>query len=72
MYIVQAILAVLDDAYKSVGPVNHSGLLDGATSDAISAFQGLNGLPMTGNLDKRTWKALALQYPQASRLSDRG
>lgn len=72
VYIVQAILAVLDDAYKSVGPVNHSGLLDTATSDAISAFQGLNGLPMTGNLDKRTWKALALQYPHAARLSDRG
>lgn len=72
VYIVQAILAVLDDTYKSVGPVNHSGLLDAATSDAISAFQGLNGLPMTGNLDKRTWKALALQYPHAARLSDRG
>ena len=72
VYIVQAILAVLDDAYKSVGQVNHSGLLDAATSDAISAFQGLNGLPMTGNLDKLTWKALALHYPQAARLSDRG
>lgn len=66
IYIVQAILAVLNDAYASIDPVSHNGLLDDATSSAIAAFQGLNGLPMTGNLDKVTWKALALQYPQAS------
>lgn len=72
VYIVQAILAVLEDAYKSIGPVSHTGLLDETTSNALSAFQGLSGLPMTGNLDKRTWKALALHYPQAARLADNG
>lgn len=70
IYLVQAILAVLEDAYKSIGPVHHTGILDEVTSDALSAFQGLNGLPMTGQLDKRTWKALALHYPQAARLAD--
>ena len=69
IYIVQAILQVLQDAYQSIGPVSHTGLLDEATSGAIAAFQGLSSLPMTGNLDKITWKALALHYPQASRLS---
>ena len=72
IYIVQAILAVLQDAYSSIGPVTHSGLLDEATSEAIAAFQGLSGLPMTGNLDKITWKALALHYPHAARLADNG
>ena len=72
IYILQAILAVLEDAYESIGPVEHNGLLDEATASAIAAFQGLSGLPMTGNLDKVTWKALALHYPQAARLSDRG
>ena len=72
IYIVQAILSVLQDAYQSIGPVSHNGLLDEATSGAISTFQGLSGLPMTGNLDKRTWKALALHYPQAARISDQG
>ena len=67
IYIVQAILAVLEDAYESVGPVHHNGLLDDATANALAAFQGLQGLPMTGNLDKVTWKALSLQYPQAAR-----
>ena len=70
IYIVQAILAVLEYAYGSIGPVNHNGLLDEPTAAAIAAFQGLSGLPMTGNLDKITWKALALHYPHASRRSD--
>ena len=72
IYIVQAILAVLEDAYGSIGPVNHNGLLDEATSSAIAAFQGLSGLPMTGHLDKITWKSLALHYPQAARRSELG
>ena len=72
IYIVQAILAVLEDAYGSIGPVSHSGLLDEATANAIAAFQGLSGLPMTGQLDKVTWKALALHYPYGSRISGRG
>lgn len=70
IYIVQAILAVLEDAYQSIGPISHNGLLDEATANAIAAFQGLQNLPMTGNLDKVTWKALALQYPQAARIAE--
>ena len=72
IYMVQAILAVLQDAYQSIGPVSHTGILDEATSNAISAFQSLSGLPMTGHLDKLTWKALALHYPHAARRSDHG
>ena len=70
VYIVQAILAVLQDAYASIGPVSHNGIMDEATSNAIAVFQELSGLPMTGNLDKITWKALALHYPHASQLTD--
>lgn len=72
IYLVQAILAVLEEAYKSIGPVDHTGVLDEPTFIALSNFQGMNGLPRTGQLDKRTWKALALQYPQAARLAENG
>lgn len=72
IYIVQGILAVLEDAYKSIGPVSHNGILDEATFIALSNFQTMNGLPRTGHLDKKTWKALALHYPQASYLSENG
>lgn len=72
IYIVQAILAVLEDAYGSIGPVSHNGILDEATFIALSNFQNMNGLPRTGQLDKHTWKALALHYPQAALLADSG
>ena len=68
LYLVQAMLAVLSEVYESISRPNHSGLLDDATADAIASFQYLNGLPMTGNLDKHTWKHLALHYPLAANL----
>ena len=68
IYLVQAMLAVLDDAYASVGTPGMNGLLDEATSDALAAFQALSGLPMTGNLDKHTWKHLVIQYVLAANL----
>lgn len=65
VYLIQAMLTGLDEIYGSFGAPSISGILDDATSDAISAFQQLNRLPMTGHMDKQTWKHLALQYPLA-------
>ena len=58
----------LSELYESIGQPGMTGLLDDATADAIASFQALNGLPMSGNLDKRTWKHLAAQYPLAANL----
>ena len=66
LYVAQALLAVLAETYASVGVPSHNGILDSATADSISSFQALNGLPMTGNLDKITWKHLALHFPLAA------
>ena len=66
--LVQAMLTTLSDVYESVGKPTRSGILDEPTMDALSSFQGLNNLPMTGQLDKRTWKHLALHYPLAVNL----
>lgn len=68
LYLVQGMLLALDDAYKSIGRPGLTGLLDEATADALASFQFLSGLPMTGNLDKHTWKHLVLQYPLAANL----
>jgi len=65
LYLVQAMLIVLAQAYSSIGMPSQSGLLDESTADALSSFQALTGLPMTGHLDKQTWKYLALHYPLA-------
>lgn len=66
--VLQAVLALLSEVYESISMPSHSGILDDATSDSLSSFQYLNGLPMTGQLDKHTWKHLALHYPMAANL----
>lgn len=71
VYLIQAMLTVLSEVYASIGKPDISGLVDEATSDALASFQQLSGLPMTGHLDKQTWKQLALQYPLAADLQIR-
>jgi len=71
IYLVQAILAVLSDVYDSIGKPGLTGLLDDATADSLASLQALSNLPMTGNLDKNTWKQLALHYPLAANLQQR-
>lgn len=65
LFVVQGMLHILSRQYGSVGAPGMTGNLDAATADALSTFQHLAGLPMTGHLDKMTWKHLALQYPLA-------
>lgn len=66
VYILQAVLQVLSEAYSSITPPTHNGILDDATAVSIQSFQELAELPQTGELDKITWKQLALHYPLAS------
>ena len=68
LYIAQAMLLVLSQVYGT-GMPSQSGILDDATADALASFQSLNGLPTTGNLDKLTWKHLALHFPLAANLT---
>lgn len=68
VYLVQGLLQGLSDAFESVSRPSHNGILDEITADSLSSFQNLSRIPMTGNLDKATWKALALHYPQAASL----
>lgn len=68
LYLVQSMLLALGEIYGSIGKPPVSGILDDATEDALASFQALSGLPMTGQLDKHTWKHLVLQYPLAANL----
>jgi len=70
LYLVQGILIVLSEKYQSIPRPEATGILDDATADALSSFQEISGLPTTGNLDKHTWKHLALQYPLAANLQN--
>ena len=66
LYIVQAILVVLSEQYAGITPPSMNGILDIATADSLSSFQQMNLIPVTGELDKNTWKRLALHYPMAA------
>lgn len=66
LYIVQAILVVLSQQYPGITPPSMNGILDIPTADSLSSFQQMNLLPVTGELDKHTWKYLALHYPLAA------
>ena len=68
IYLTQGILAVLSEVHQSIASPGMNGILDGTTSDALSSFQQLHNLPMTGELDKQTWRLLALQFPLAQNL----
>lgn len=68
LHLIQGMLTVLSEVYNSIGMPGRTGILDEATSDAIGTFQALSGLPVTGELDKQTWKHLALHYPLAANL----
>lgn len=61
--LVQSMLATLAEIYGSIIAPGISGVLDEGTADALASFQYLSALPQTGELDKITWKHLALQYP---------
>lgn len=68
LFLVQAMLMTLSQQYQSVAQPSMSGILDQTTADSLASFQYLAGLPATGELDRHTWKHLALHYPLAVRL----
>lgn len=65
LYLIQAMLVAISEAYASVPMPPMTGVLDIPTAEAVSTFQYLSDLPQTGEIDKITWKHLALQYPLA-------
>lgn len=65
LYLIQVMLTALQQAYGSIPAPALTGILDTPTADAIETFQRLSLLPQTGQVDKVTWKHLALHYPLA-------
>ena len=62
IYLLQSILTQLSQDNSSIPAPDHNGILDESTVRALEAFQVLADLPVTGELDKITWKHLALQF----------
>lgn len=62
IYLLQSMLTQLSQDHTTIVPPGHSGVMDEDTSNALAAFQRLAGLTVTGELDKITWKHVALQF----------
>lgn len=60
--LMQAMLFALGRLLIEVPPVRMTGVLDEETQQAVRWLQALAGLEITGEIDKRTWRALARQY----------
>lgn len=75
IYLIQSMLTVLSLLDPSIPRPPHTGVLDPQTQSSVAAFQTLAGLAPTGEIDKRTWKDLALYYAltadQLDNLGDR-
>lgn len=65
LFLAQAMLQTLSEIYGSITPVAMTGILDLPTSQALLDLQMLSQLEESGELDKITWKHLALHYPLA-------
>ena len=66
IFLVQSMLTVLHLLDSRIPRPPHTGVLDPATAESVAAFQTVAGLPPTGEVDKRTWKDLALYYSLAA------
>lgn len=66
IYLVQSMLTVMHLLDPQIPAPPHTGILDPATAESVAAFQTFAGLPPTGEIDKRTWKDLALYYTLAA------
>ena len=62
LYLVQAMLLAMAEAYGVLPVPPLSGTLDSGTREALEGFQRLCSLPVTGRPDKTTWKHLVFQF----------
>ncbi len=65
IFIAQVILKALAEVHNSMAAPDLTGTLDAQTAESVISFQYMSDLPQTGEIDKITWKHLALQYPLA-------
>ena len=67
---IQQQLNTVADIYYSVPNIAVDGIYGPATSAAVSAFQSLFDLPVTGNVDFATWYKISAIYVALSRIAE--
>ena len=62
VYLLQGMLAQLSGDHKEILLPEFDGVLGTNTSEALKGFQRIAGLPITGTLDRITWKHVVRQF----------
>ena len=62
LFVVQGVLQALALDFPDMVAPGPSGVLDMQTSRALREFQRLAALPITGDLDRKTWKHLSRHF----------
>ena len=62
IYIIQIILRTIGVAYQNLENQEITGIFDASTVQNVRDFQRINGIPITGEVDKVTWNRLAQAY----------
>lgn len=62
LYLLQGMLIAISRYYVEMPVARSTGILDEDTAKALSFFQSLSDLPVTGELDKNTWRHLSKHY----------
>lgn len=62
LYLLQSILIQLSQSNTAISRPEHNGILDDLTAESLAQFQQLAGLPITGELDKITWKHIVKHF----------
>lgn len=70
--LIQTMLFVLSQIYDTIPEPEITGIWDIPSQDALAAFQTYADLEPSGELDKQTWRHLALHYTLASDASHNG
>ena len=62
VYILQIMLSELGIIYDDFPEIEITGVFDATTEQAVKTFQRINRLPQTGEVEMKTWNALARNY----------
>lgn len=71
LIMAQCMLAQIAERYGCIFPPELSGSMDELMVNSLSEFQRINALPVSGKLDKATWKNLILQFALSEMLANR-
>jgi peptidoglycan hydrolase-like protein with peptidoglycan-binding domain len=64
--LVQWMLNELTVLYDELPLLSVSGIYDEPTARAVSLFQRVKGLPVTGKVDRQTWNSISAEYEHLS------